>query len=230
MSKKRRRRKKVARPVTPVNERGGEGKDATVATMGDPGEVASEAEAVIEAGSESVTEAMDATGDGGTSEEDATGDAAGGAPDVTDTFLRKLWKSPVYNMFMYVYELAAYSVGGGLCVAMVAARCGANGAVQWVLGVTVILAVVLSKTVFAGDLGSIYDEALEKVEEDRRREQEELANGDFEGVPKVVRDLLPYPTEEDYQRVYREAGRQRGLLRDWEGRGNEDGDDDGDPE
>ena len=208
MSKKRKRRKNTAKPVVPKDTQGKtRNQDASVPVTDE------QDESVDATASDAVASVSD--------------DSAGDSPKTTETFLRRLWASPAYDMFMRIYELGVYSVGGGLCVAMVAARCGANGAVQWVLGITVVLAVVLSKTVFAGELGSIYDEAREKVEEDRRRDQEELANGNFDGVPKVMQDLLKYPTEEDYQKVYKESKRQRGLLRDWESRKDRDGDESG---
>ena len=204
MSKKRKRRKKTTIPDSPESPR-----EET-----DEEKIASEPDGH--------DDGTDADGDG-----DVTpSDGATRSVAVTDTLLGRLWQSPVYNGIMRIYEIVTYSVGGGLCVAMISARMGGSPIVQWIFGIIAMLAIVLSKTVFSGELGSIYDEALEKVEEDRRRDQEELANGNFDGVPKAMQDLIPYPTDEDYQRIHDEAEHQKELLHEWKNRKRKKGNDD----
>lgn len=155
---------------------------------------------------------------------DASGDSVDGTDGADAAATASFLDSPFMSAIMNVYELVVYSVGGGLCVAMFSVWFKANATVQWILGITAMIAIFLSKTVFAGELGDIYEEAQEKVAEDRLRDQEELANGNFDGVPKIMQDLLKYPTEEDYQKIYDEADRQRGILKEWEnGRNGHDG-------
>lgn len=126
----------------------------------------------------------------------------------------ELW-SPVVKHLLNAYEIAAQTLGIGLSVAMIVARSGGGPTIQWVLGIIAMMATILSKTVFASDIDEIYDEARQKVEEDRRRDLEELRNGDYEGVPKSIVEMLKYPTAEDYETVRAEAERQRQLLRDF---------------
>lgn len=148
------------------------------------------------------------------------------APDALHPIPRK-----ALDLLDKAYEMAVFAGGGALCSAWVVAARGGDARVQWVVGIIVMLAIVLARTVFAGDVSDIYEEAREKVEEDRRRDREELARGDFDGVPKVLQNVLKYPTDEELQQAYDESERQRGLLRDWEGRlggrrkGKRDGDD-----
>ena len=162
---------------------------------------------------------------------DDVDDASAGVGSKPDTLHPAL--RAVLTFLDKAYEMAVFAGGGALCSAWVVAARGGDARVQWVVGIVVMLAIVLARTVFAGDVSDIYEEAREKVEEDRRRDREELARGDFDGVPKVLQDVLKYPTDEELQQAYDESERQRGLLRDWEGwlggrrKGKRDGDDGG---
>lgn len=137
-------------------------------------------------------------------------------------------KPGLLSRLFEAYSLLAYTLGGGLCVAMIVARYGGSAMWQWLIGGTAILAVILAKTVFSDDISDIYAEAREQVEEERRRDQEELDSGNFDGVPQIMQDLLKYPTKEDYRRIQAEAEQQRELLRNMRGRKNGKSEDGGD--
>ena len=112
-------------------------------------------------------------------------------------------------------DVAAMMVGLGLLSAMLVARRGVGETGQWAVGILAMLATLLSQTVFADEIGSIVDEAKAKADEERRQQAEELAEGDYDGVPRIVQEMLPYPTEEDARRIAAERDRQRQLMAEW---------------
>lgn len=138
--------------------------------------------------------------------------------------------SRAVNLFFDAYELLTYTLGLGLTSSMIVARTGGDATLQWIVGIIAMLATILSRTVFAGDLSDIYSEAKQQVDENRARDMEELRSGNYDGVPKSIVQMLKYPTAEDYERVREEAELQRKLLRDFqEARRNRKGRNDGEP-
>ena len=130
----------------------------------------------------------------------------------------------ISQLLTKAYELVVFTVGIGLCVSMVVATYGGGSTIQWVFGIMATLTAFLSRTVFANDLSDIYQEAKEKVEEDRRRDEEELSSGNYDGVPKAIQEVLRYPTKEDYEQIRAEAERQRELLRKFGIKKSDEGD------
>lgn len=141
-------------------------------------------------------------------------DDAPGKPDLS--------RKAISKFLVDAYEVLAETFGISLMVAMVVARRGGGPTIQWVFGITAMLAVILSKTVFANDISDIYSEAKEQADESRRRDEEELAEGNFDGVPVLFQKFLKYPTQEDYDQIKAEAERQRELLRSYRKPGKSD--------
>lgn len=112
-------------------------------------------------------------------------------------------------------DVGAMMFGGGMFSAMIVARFGMGPTGQWVVGLTVMMAILLSQTVFSEGIGSIMDEAKAQVEEERRQQEEEISQGNFEGVPRIVQKMLPYPDNDDIRRAMDERERQKGLMRQW---------------
>lgn len=161
---------------------------------------------------EIVADPLSEEGDASDTGEDAI---AGGPAVATSSVTSVAWPGPFLGRLLDAYEVLAYTFGIGMTVAMIVARNGGNGLVQWVLGIIAMLATVLAKTVFASDFNDIYDEAKAKAEAERRRDIEELEGGNYDGVPKSIVEMLKYPSAEDYEQLRQEAERQKQLLRDF---------------
>lgn len=139
----------------------------------------------------------------GSSEEDS-GDAGGGS----------LLSHPIADKVLYLYETLAMSLGGGLFLVMCVHWLHVPDIVEWVLGILVMIAVLLSRTVFSNDMGEIMADARAQAETGRIQDEREIAAGDYDGVPKIIQRLMPLPDEEERRRDAHEAERQRQLMED----------------
>lgn len=138
------------------------------------------------------------------SSEEGSGDAEGGS----------LLSHPIADKVLYLYETLAMSLGGGLFLVMCVHWLHVPDIVEWVLGILVMIAVLLSRTVFSNDMGEIMADARAQAETGRIQDEREIAAGDYDGVPKIIQRLMPLPDEEERRRDAHEAERQRQLMED----------------
>ena len=127
---------------------------------------------------------------------------------------RSILSNPVVSKLLDLYETVAMGIGGGLFAAMIAHWFHLPGIVEWVIGVLVMIAVLLSRTVFSNDMGEIVADARAQAETERLKDEEEIAAGNYEGVPRILQSLMPLPDEAERRRDAAEAERQRQLLDD----------------
>ena len=140
-------------------------------------------------------------------------DAHGSADDGSGKPVRRsILSNPVVSKLLDLYETIAMSLGGGLFAAMIVHWVHLPGIVEWIVGILIMLAVFLSRTIFSNDVGEIVADARAQAETERIKDESEIASGNYEGIPKIIQSMMPLPNEEERRRDAAEAERQRQLL------------------